>query len=189
MPAPRTSASSSGPREKRSNTGSRSCIACPILLIESAFGWRSSPFASKASSSKKQRTVEPEPRKYSSARSFSSAAENTPLATLGSKASTISAARARNSAIAAADLKPSITAKPSVSRCSCSAPIVFIVLRLFAVRTESLDGVGGKRRVDGLLGRNVAFDQAPALIRREVFAQRCNVELAVGVRAGRHDVA
>ena len=35
-PSSRASASSRGPREKRSNTGSRSCSAWPILLIDSA---------------------------------------------------------------------------------------------------------------------------------------------------------
>jgi len=48
-----TSRKSSSPTRKRSNSGSRSCIAWPSLLSESSFACRKRPSSSNASSSKK----------------------------------------------------------------------------------------------------------------------------------------
>lgn len=50
--------------EKSRNTGSRSCRACPILLILRPFGFRSVPVSSKAPSSKKHEMLLALSRKY-----------------------------------------------------------------------------------------------------------------------------
>ena len=65
-PSSEASPASSGVREKRSKSGSRSCNAWPILLMDSVLSWRSEPSGRKAFSSKKKRMLSPEERKYSS---------------------------------------------------------------------------------------------------------------------------
>ena len=108
-----TSAASSAVREKPSNTGSRSCIACPILLMLSSLGWRSSPSGPNASSSKKHQVRDPLDRNsWLLARSCSSVV-NTVRSPDGCHSCTISTARARSSAHASALANPSTARNPS----------------------------------------------------------------------------
>jgi hypothetical protein len=108
-PRSRATAASFASRVKASNTGSRSCMAWPILLIDSALACFSWPLASKASSSKKQRTVLSEPRNQASLAFSWSRVVKTARDSSGSKASTMPSARKRRRAISSSDLKPGMT--------------------------------------------------------------------------------
>ncbi len=91
-------------------------MAWPSLLIDRALAWRSSPSASKASSSKKNRVLSPEVRKYSSLWRVCSLVvkiDFTPSS--GSKSSTSASARRFRSAHAASDTKSGSTRYPSRS--------------------------------------------------------------------------
>jgi len=79
------------------------------LLIDSDLACFSWPSAPNASSSKKQRIVLSERRKYSSALFSWSFVVKMPCATVGSNSSTICAARARSAAMSWADLKSGMT--------------------------------------------------------------------------------
>src|SRR5678815_6186489 len=81
-------------RENFWNTGSRSCSACPILLIDFSFLYFSVPSGLNAFSSKKNRILSPDVRKYSSATRLCSCVEKIETISLGSNSWTNSSALA-----------------------------------------------------------------------------------------------
>ena len=96
------------------NVGSRSCSACPILLMDRRFGCFSAPSSANASSSKKKDTWLPLSRKYASLVRFWSFVLNTERGCFAvSKSSTSASARESMDATSSGLAKCSRT-KPSV---------------------------------------------------------------------------
>ncbi len=146
MPMPWAISPMASECEKRSNTGSRSWSAWPILLIDVDFDWRSVPSASKASSSKKNDTRSPDARKYSSDVSSWSVVEKidvTPSET-GSNASTSSLAREVSVRRVASGTKSGTTRKPSRSK-SARWDAVKLTPRAYGDRVAMCVGTGVPR--------------------------------------------
>ena len=115
-------------RENRPNTGSRSCNACPILLIECSLLCLRVPSALKAFSSKKKLMLFADARKYSSAIRFCSLVEKIETSSAGSNSDTSVSARARKRSQSVFSQKASSTMKPSSENFCCSLSDIKVYL-------------------------------------------------------------
>lgn len=102
-----------GSYDTRSNSGSRSCSACPILLSACAGGRVNDPSAANASFSKKQRTLSAEPKNHSSLCRVCSSVVKIARGLFGACRSAIASARAISAAHSPADRNPGTSRYPS----------------------------------------------------------------------------